>query len=289
MALNDLASVTSAIEAKKKRGAGVPTSEAMVNDIKNLQGGFGAEEAMPGVSAINAMLSNAAPDEEKGVTAPETKTTSPAEQTKVAPTVEHPLSKKYNGDIYAALRDEKFLSNEQFKDFVDKHGNNVPGLGYIQDPKTGKVIARVAEKPEDQEVPMNVTQAHAAAALMTAKAHGVGAQAYKEEQIRTKDEALQQKKDVDWENRWAPKITDPMTGQVSQDLQTGVVRAMMAGDEIPQSKKGIETNIKQGTAAYTKKFLQDKKNKEKMDKLGISVDDPNFQKMMLQGFAGGAK
>ena len=74
---------------------------------------------------------------------------------------EHPKLKKYNGDYYAALRDPKLLTDEQFKDFVDKYGGKIPGLGYVQDPKTGKVIARVVHKPEPQEEPMNITQYNA--------------------------------------------------------------------------------------------------------------------------------
>ena len=60
----------------------------------------------------------------------------------------HPMEKKYGGDIYAALA---AMPDEKFRNFVDKHKDAVPGIGYIQDSGpdgkgTGK-ITRIIENP----------------------------------------------------------------------------------------------------------------------------------------------
>ena len=79
------------------------------------------------------------------------------------------LNKSHAGDIYAALRDPKAINDKQFKKFVELHGEELPGIGFIEDAKTGE-ITRVASKPEPPPG-MNVTQANAAANMITAQAH----------------------------------------------------------------------------------------------------------------------
>jgi hypothetical protein len=108
-----------------------------------------------------------APVMEKGtVTIPPT-TTLPV--TTPAKSIAFDLNKSHAGDIYAALRDPKAINDKQFKKFVELHGEELPGIGFIEDAKTGK-ITRVASKPEPPPG-MNVTQANAAANMITAQAH----------------------------------------------------------------------------------------------------------------------
>jgi hypothetical protein len=112
--------------------------------------------------------------------------TAPAAVTNV-PTVneEHPKLKKYNGDYYAAMRDPNVLNDAQFKDFVDKHGKQVPGIGYIQEvdskgKPTGK-ITRFAEKPQPQGEPLTLDQYNAQTERLSALGHyGAGQAAIQE-------------------------------------------------------------------------------------------------------------
>jgi len=62
---------------------------------------------------------------------------------------QNPVFAKHNGDVYAVLADNKSVSDAKFKEIVNHADFNLPGVGYVEDPKTGK-LTRVVERPQPQ-------------------------------------------------------------------------------------------------------------------------------------------
>jgi len=155
---------------------------------------------------------------------------------------------QYNGDIYTALRDPNGLSDKQFKAFVDTHGGSLPGIGYVEDPKTGK-ITRVAEKPSAPE--MTIDQADAQARMITANAHKLaGVEAGKERKAIADDKIAAQKRDQ-FAKALAissPKETDPTTGIV-----TGVNEEVGLFDLVNR-KHPIHDDYKPAVEALNEKY-----------------------------------
>lgn len=138
-------------------------------------------------SLIETLTPGVGPGYKKGVGGQAIQNTvPPQEQTPVQPTVVpmaaggvspitdkkdvNTLLGKHGGDYYAALLDPAIFSDEQFKGFVNKHEKDIPGIGYVEDPKTKK-LTRIASKPQTEEEPMNVTQAEALSKMITAQGH----------------------------------------------------------------------------------------------------------------------
>jgi hypothetical protein len=203
----------------------------------------------------------------------------------------HPMEKKYNGDIYAALQ---AMPDEKFKRFVDKHKDAIPGIGYFQDTgpdgKTGTgAVTRIIENPavaaaqerakpyEEMTLAEKKLQneaVHAQGVVENAKA----TRAYHEGVGRQNDEfkrdRLKFDQEKDWENRFTVK--DPETGGNVFNPQAAVIKSMLQGLSIPDRYKGVRQQIELDAKPLEDKYDKDPAVQAAWAKLGISASDPRY-------------
>ncbi len=165
----------------------------------------------------------------------ETKSTTPSE----TKSTYFDLNKSHGGDIYAALRDPKAINDRQFKKFVELHGEELPGIGFIEDAKTGKIF-RVAEKPESPPG-MNVTQANATTNMINAQANAKAAELGLAEKKSQNTEKSEQKNLESFYKIYGRPIYNMEGKQEGYNPELTVWDALHAGakDRIPESELPI--------------------------------------------------
>ena len=181
------------------------------------------------------------------------------------------LQEKYKGDVYAAVKD---LNDKQFKQFVDKHQDTLPGIGYVGDndisfDKNGKAkgkFFRSVENPADkpaQEESMTLLQGQNVANLLTALGHyqtGVGnkqyANAIAQQNADTKKSTLENKgnEDVDKIISLYGKTTgatgEPTINPELAYFKMGINKTPLPSSLNEKDRKAHETAIEQATAPF---------------------------------------
>lgn len=205
----------------------------------------------------------------------------PANVETATPTIkDHLLLEKHKGDYYAALLDPSVLNDAQFRDFVDKHGDQVPGIGYVDvlDAKgkpTGKTI-RVAEKPQPQEnlIPnpqpqetLTIDQYNAQTQRLLAMGrYGAGAGAAEDRKAAVNDrkvaeenrkidrqDRLKFEKQKNWENRYG--TVNPETQKVELNVPLAVAKSVVEGRAVPDpSLQGMEEQTEQAYKEHAVKW-----------------------------------
>lgn len=190
---------------------------AALEDAWNIKQGIGDKtKSVPPASPIGV--------QEKAPTAPGI----------VEPTTgEHPLSLKYGGDPYAAARAIK--DDKKFMDFVDKHGDKLPGVGYVKNSATGR-ITRVIENPATRQEPdyeLTNDQAELAIKLLHAKAtHAAG--------VGTKEAALDQRALEAFHKQVEFSGTDE---NGNKDWDTGFKKTVLSGVPVHPQYKELATQF----------------------------------------------
>jgi hypothetical protein len=186
----------------------------------------------------------------------------PVSTTSLPATSPETSGKDKSFDIYATLRDPKAINDRQFKKFVELYGRELPGIGFIEDKATGKVT-RLAEKPAPPPG-MNVTQANAAANMITAQAHAKTAETQaantkldRETKNNPEEKFYQAADKLSWTT-----VPDPdIPGQVKQirDYEGGMRKAIEMGHVPPA---GIKMPAPMNDTTIIQRFIQDAKNNE---------------------------
>lgn len=195
------------------------------------------------------------------------------------------LSKNHSGDIYTALRDPSVLSDKQFKKFVEIHGGELPGIGFIEDANTGK-ITRVAERPSTPE--MNVTQANAMANMITAQSHAKSAEAQAanarlgmDERKDWNAEKIEQKKVEDFYKVHGRPIYNVEGKQEGYNPELTIWDAFHAGGEeiIPKSELPMLKKVGQDWQDFFHASLKDKRKLDAYNK-----DKAAGNRALMNGF-----
>ncbi|MCE5212527.1 MAG: hypothetical protein LLG40_13370 [Deltaproteobacteria bacterium] len=178
---------------------------------------------------------------------------------------------KFSGDIYDALQ---MMSDKNFKQFVDDHKTDIPGIGYVEGGKGKNGFQRVIERPEKGEdgggggnmnLPaMSVSSLATLIHSLADKSKGVAAQeqnqvyregllADKQERTKIAKEAENQKKVVDWENRFGKSI-DPMTGAPSFNQNAAVVGSLIDNIPIPEQYQGLAEKHRKSMQSFAEDY-----------------------------------
>lgn len=191
-------------------------------------------------------------------------------------------------DIYAALRDPKAINDKQFKKFVELHGKELPGIGFIEDEKTGKIF-RVAEKPESPPG-MNVTQANATANMINAQANAKAAELGLAEKKSQNTEKSEQKNLESFYKIYGRPIYNSEGKPEGYNPELTVWDALHAGakNRIPESELPILEGVRLKWKDFWDTMLTDKKwkNAYKKDKSATEkVLRDNFRNYLVKSYS----
>lgn len=191
-------------------------------------------------------------------------------------------------DIYKALRDPKAINDKQFKKFVELHGKELPGIGFIEDEKTGKIF-RIAEKPESPPG-MNVTQANATANMITAQAHAKATELGLAEKKSQNTEKSEQKNLESFYKIYGRPIYNSEGKQEGYNPELTVWDALHAGakDRIPESELPIIERVGLEWKDFWNSMLANKKwkNAYKKDKSATEkVLRDNFRNKLVKNYS----
>ena len=185
----------------------------------------------------------------------------------------HPLDKYDN--IYDAL---KALPDDKFRKYVDKYGDNTPGIGYITtiDPKTKKErIERITDNPANRQEPMSLAEAEIATRLVggigareDARASRQEANDIKRMGIQSQDESRKATQENLKEDNFlqlakanAKKVVNQKTFQEEDNYDDFILKTALTNPEIiPPQWKGVAQNAKSKYESYLKDVFKTNKD-----------------------------
>lgn len=188
------------------------------------------------------------------------------EEGKPAASAENPMDKY--GSVYEAAA---AMTDKGFKRFVDKYGGQIPGLGYAEDAKTGK-ISRIIDNPELRSAgSMTVAEAHIAAGLKGSnESRGI-----EREKLAFEIDKFAKTNDMK-DPQTILKLAAVLGGSVKQDEYDEKTGAKTT-KEVPNVANGLKMLRELGYKGLPNLQAPKEKKKAPLPKIGEIVDGMKFK------------